>query len=63
MTALSNLMSFDEAIIMEKYVQGLMDQIQTVVDKVTVAAKSVAESSSDMSHTAEQAGTASTSLA
>jgi heme-based aerotactic transducer len=61
--ALSSLMAFDQAIIMDKYIQGLTDQIQETVDKVTVAAKSVAESSNEMSNTAEQAGSATQHIA
>ena len=63
LASISSLMSFDQAIIMDRYIQGLTDQIQEVVDKVTVAAKSVAESSSEMSHTAEQAGSATQHIA
>ncbi|MCH8137332.1 MAG: 2-oxo acid dehydrogenase subunit E2, partial [Proteobacteria bacterium] len=59
----SKLLLFDQAIIMDKYISGLTDQIQEVVEKVTVASKSVAESSAEMSSTAEQAGSATQHIA
>ena len=61
--SISALILFDQAIIMDRYIQGLTDTIQETVDKVTIAAKSVGESSAEMSSTAEQAGSATQHIA
>jgi len=61
--AIASLAMFDQAIIMDRYIHGLTDQSQEVVDKVTIAGKSVADSNAEMSNTAEQAGSATQNIA
>ncbi|MCI0848191.1 MAG: globin-coupled sensor protein, partial [Chloroflexi bacterium] len=57
-SALNKLLNFDQALIMDTYINGLMDQMRGLVTQVASTAVSLAEASGQLSTTAEQAGQA-----
>lgn len=54
--AIAKLLTFDQAVIMDEYVNGLLNQLKVVIDKVGDTATSLNDSSQQMSNAAEQAG-------
>ena len=57
-SAMNKLLNFDQALIMDTYINGLMDQMRGLVTQVASTAVNLAEASGQLSTTAEQAGQA-----
>ncbi len=57
-SALNKLLNFDQALIMDTYINGLIDQMRGLVTQVASTAINLAEASGQLSTTAEQAGQA-----
>lgn len=56
--AVNKLLLFDQSIIMDAYIQGIMDQLRVLVTKVAETANGVADASAQLSGAADQAGQA-----
>ncbi|NQW23982.1 MAG: hypothetical protein HQ475_11105 [SAR202 cluster bacterium] len=57
-SAVNKLLNFDQALIMDTYINGLMDQMKVLVTQVASTAVNLAEASGQLSTTAGQAGQA-----